>query len=122
MGEIQGTIWTTMLFITVFFGMVGILFWALDIMDYNSTIYTIEDNIRAGNYIDDEEGAYYDITKTLGEDYNVCGTVYDTTDDCTGIVEINEEKRYVKYQISYDGIMMHRSASSEVDILVRLPY
>lgn len=122
MGEIQGTVWTTLVFVTIFFGMVAILFWALDLMNYNSTIYTIEDNIRAGNYVDAEDGTYFDVTKTLDDKYNVCGIVYDTTDDCTGILEINEEKRYVKYQVSFNGVMMHQDASSENDMLVRLPY
>ncbi|WOO88227.1 hypothetical protein R2F61_04685 [Mollicutes bacterium LVI A0078] len=122
MGEVQGTVWTTLVFVTIFFGLVAILFWALDLMNYNSTVYMIEDNIRAGNYIDDEEGTYYDVTKTVDDRFNACGTVYDTNDDCTGIIEINEDKRYVKYQVSFNGVMMHRDASSDDDMLVRLPY
>lgn len=124
MGEIQGSIWTTMLFITLFFGMTGVLFWSLDIMDMNSTRYTIEDNIRAGNY---------EIFKELDEDYNVCNDlllytseeVVPTSDlsvDCTGIIEINTTQRYVKYKLSYDGLLANVDATTTDGNVVILPY
>lgn len=124
MGEVQGSVWTTILFVTLFFGMVGVLFWALDIMDMNSTMYTIEDNIRAGNY---------EIFKTLDEDYNVCENLIlytegseiplsDGLEDCTGIIEVNEAKRYVKYILSYDGLVANHDAREDDGHIVILPY
>lgn len=113
MGETQGSMWTTGLFIILFFGMVTVLFWALDIMRYNSTIYTIEDNLKAENY---------DIFSTLSSDYNVCGVAYDTTTDCSGIVAIDEERRIIKYQLSFNGLIMEKNAGTEEDHIVMLPY
>lgn len=112
MGEVQGSLWTTTLFIILFAGMSTMLFWAIDIMHYNSAQYAIEDNIKAGNL---------DYIKTLGENFNVCGTVYDTKDDCSGILESDDE-RVVKYQLSFNGIIMEKDASGENDHLVLLPY
>lgn len=124
MGEIQGSVWTTILFVTLFFGMVGILFWALDIMSVNSTTYTIEDNIRAGNY---------EVFKDLDDDFTVCTDLLlyesgetvplsDQSENCTGIVEINEAQRYVKYKISFDGLVSKVDATNSDGNVVILPY
>ncbi len=114
MGEVQGSIWTTILFITLFFGMVSTIFLALDIMNYNSTLYTVEDNLRSGNL---------EVFDTLGSRYNKCPEAYTDKTDCSGILEINEDKRYIKYQLSYDGRITNYDVSGEDDAkIVMLPY
>lgn len=113
MGEVQGSLWSTLLYITLFTGMVTLLFWALDIMHYNSTMYTIEDNIKAGNL---------EYINSLEDKYNVCGPVYDTNTNCSGIIETNKEQGYVKYQLSFDGLIMKQDASTDNDSIVLLPY
>lgn len=104
MGEVQGSIWTTILFITLFFGMVGVLFTAMDIMNLNSGIFQIQDNLKAGS-LDD--------ALDLSDNFNVCSEYaldYDTypiisaSDGCTGITEQNNEKRFVRVHVEYDGI------------------
>lgn len=113
MGEAQGSLWTTGLFIILFVGMATMLFWAIDIMQYNSTIYSIEDNIKAGNF---------DYIATLSDKYTPCGQAYTTNSNCTGITEINEEQHYVQYQVSFNGLIMNVSAAENQDFLVLLPY
>lgn len=113
MGEIQGSVWTTMLFVTLFFGMVAIIFWALDVMDYNSSVYTIEDNLKAGNL---------EVFDTLDDKLSPCPAAYDTNTNCTGITENNINSHYIKYQISYDGKMLNIDASGDQDNIVLLPY
>lgn len=114
MGEVQGSIWTTLLFIILFAGMVSTIFISIDIMNYNSTLYTIEDNLRSGNY---------EVFDTLETRANKCPEVFDDSTNCTGILEINEEKRYVKYQLSYDGVIVNYDASEEDDgKIVMMPY
>lgn len=113
MGETQGSMWTTGLFIILFTGMVTVLLWGLDIMHYNSTMYAVEDNIKAGNY---------DYIKTLSDDYIPCGPAYDTTTNCSAIIEINTNDSYVKYQLAYNGTMLKKDASGTEDKIVLMPY
>lgn len=116
MGEAQGSIWSVLLFMTIFFGMITMLYWALDIMKYYSGVYTIEDNLKAENY---------DVFDDLDDNFKIClyPTIENSTEeDCSGIVEINETKRYIKYQVSYDGLTYNKSASGSEDHLVILPY
>lgn len=138
MGETQGSMWTTGLFIILFFGMTTMLFWGLDIMKYNSAVYTIEDNIKAGNYmyctnVADKDEANdgddsrctdgvesIDITQTLDDKFNVCTTVVKTDLDCTGIVSV--ENRIITYQVSYNGVMLNYDVSDSNDSIVLLPY
>lgn len=100
MGEIQGSIWVTGLFIMLFGGMTMMLFWTIDLMEYNAEVLAIEDNFRSENF---------DYILSLSNDYNICSqseglggekvsTYFDengkldiealaiTTNDCTGIV------------------------------------
>lgn len=113
MGEVQGSMWTTFLFIALFFGMTTTLFWAMDIMRYNSTVLTIEDNIKAENY---------DVFSTLPDKFAPCPVAYDTKTNCTGIIEVDTDKRIVKYQVSFDGFVMNVDASTTDDSIVLLPY
>lgn len=125
MGEIQGSVWTTMLFVIVFFGVVGIILWALNIMEYNSTLYTIEDNIRAEGYKNpyDSNEQNYAVFSTLDERFTPClELINQPADECTGVTEINTEKHYVKYQVSYNGAMFSKSSTETNNIIVQLPY
>lgn len=63
MGEIQGSIWVTGLFIMLFGGMTMMLFWAMDLMEYNAEVLAIEDNFRSENF---------DYILSLSNDYSVC--------------------------------------------------
>lgn len=113
MGEVQGSLWTTMLFVVCFLGLAVMLFWGIDIMRYNSQIYTIEDNLRGDNQ---------EIFKDLPASFNSCPVAYDTTTNCSGLIEVNEDEGYIKYQISYNGIIMNVDASTGDDQIVIMPY
>lgn len=113
MGEMQGSMWTTFLFIILFTGMTTMLFWAMDIMRFNSTVLTIEDNIKAENL---------DVFKDLPDRFQPCGVIYDTNTDCSGIIDIDPDRRIVTYQVSYDGYLMSVDAGNTIDSIVMLPY
>lgn len=114
MGEVQGSLWTTMLFIILFTGMVATIFITIDVMNYNSALYTVEDNLRAGNL---------EIFDALDPRFNRCPEVFNENTNCSGIIEINEDKRYIKYQLSYDGRLINKDVSGDDDSkLVLLAY
>lgn len=125
MGEVQGAMWTTMLFTMIFFGIVGLIFLVLDTMDYHSTIYAVEDNIKASNYAYFEQlDKDYSPCQELGQTEEILSNGYalanDTNKECSGIVSI--EDNIVTYQLSYDGMALNRKASGTDDSIVLLPY
>lgn len=125
MGEIQGAMWTTILFVTIFLGIVGLIFLVLDMMDYHSTVYAVEDNIKASNYAYFEQlDEDYSPCQELGQTEEILNNGYtlanDTTKECSGIVSIDDN--IVTYQLSYDGKVMNRKASGTEDSIVLLPY
>ncbi len=114
MGEIQGNLWASLVFIVAFGAFSALILFALGIMQYSSQVKVIEDNISIGNY------QYY---KELPLVFNPCDTEpVATTEACTGIVEINEADGYVKYQVQYNGTLYQAQATSSQDIKVMLPY
>lgn len=113
MGEIQGSLWTTLLFIVCFTGIVTVVFWGIDIMRFNSQLYTVEDNLRSGNT---------EVFDTLPKSFNSCPVAYDTYSNCSGIIEINQEESYIKYQLSYNGVIHDVDTSTNDDQIVIMPY
>ncbi len=114
MGEIQGNLWASLVFMISFGAIFALIAFALGFMDYTSKVKVIEDSISTGNY------SYY---KELPSKFNVCTTEpADTESNCTGLVEINENEGYVKYQVSYNSLNYKKSAAGSDDYIVLLPY
>lgn len=112
MGEIQGNLWASLVFIISFGALSLLIMYAMGIMEVNGTIKVMEDSIATGNY------QYY---KELDNRYNVCDEEpVNTYEDCTGIVEITDD--YIKYQISYSSLNYTITADGADDHIVMLPY
>lgn len=114
MGEIQGNLWATMIFVIAFGGLSYMFLNIVGVMEYQGVVSSVEDNIVQGNY---------NYIYSLGSKFNVCeNNPTDTLENCSGIVEVNEENSFVVYQLSYDGSAYQKSADSMADSLVVLPY
>lgn len=115
MGEMIGNMWSTLLFMVMFAAIASLTYIMVDSAEVNGTIVEVRDNIKIGEY---------DYIKNLGSKYNVCPDHMDaeTTQNCTGIVDIDEANGIVIYQLSYDGLMLDLDASETGDRYVVLPY
>lgn len=116
MGEMQGNLWSSLLFMIMFSGIMMLVFSLIDSSQLYATKMAIEDNIKNGNY------EYF---QELNHDkYLPCEGQYpfNTADNCSGIVGIDKENRMVKYQMSYNGLFITRDASTGEDSTVLLPY
>lgn len=115
MGEMIGNMWSTILFMIMFAAIGSLTYIMVDSAEVNGTIVELRDNIKIENY------EYFE---KMSPQYNVC-TDYmhaSTTQNCTGIVEIDSENGIVRYQVSYDGMMLDLNASETEDRYVVLPY
>lgn len=116
MGEMIGNMWSTLLFMVMFAAIASLTYIMVDSAEVNGTIVEIRDNIK----IDNAEK----YLKSLDSKYRVCSDPMKavTTQNCTGIVSVDEANRIVNYQVSYDGLMLDLDASDTTDRQVVLPY
>lgn len=116
MGEMLGNLWSSILFMIMFSGILMLVFAVIDYGHLYATEMAIEDNIKNGNY------TYFEELKQ--DQYNPCTGDYpfNTNDNCSGIVAIDKANRLVTYQISFNGLFVERDASQTADHQVLLPY